>query len=1017
MALVANSPSDGGGVFDPAVGTLRELSSASLADSGGLRELTTPTTTTTQDPDSRDGNWLMIAQTYRECGSFRKSHRVDVAWMLVCGFRVFAMQGAFALLESGTVRREHVTAVMLKNLGDIILGTMAFWFLGYGLAFAEYDATPDGVDPNGNWWPVDYHKGVIVPEIPNEAFWFFQYSFAATATTIVSGMIAERNIIRVYLDMVMVITGFVYPISAYWVWGSGFVTVNLSFIDFAGSAVVHMTGGAAGLAYIIILGPRTGFNYDAAIEENLSEDYKALDAEAREAYLKMREEEAEKIENMKREAMNDADASNKPGFLKQVAESLEESQNENNLIPSHRSPNTIPAVQDPKPKTLKDAVVEDLNKALAGESTEADEKVVAAIEAQNAKVSVLKRKLGMKKSEKRPEISQNVKDVTEGSHYSEYEDEEGEDAEEKSSHLDDIVEGKHEGADDGTDDGDDDEDDEDGEKEEVEQEFPEAEAQMRLVGAMLSYKAKHMAYHPHTVMDATYLLQQLYRLGLVSAGDLNHSMAIKESSSHVQILFGTLLLWVGWYGFNPGSTLSLLDDNDLIAARVAMTTTFSAVGGGFMAVLLNLLIRDDEGTSTVLMLCIGIMSGLVGSCAGTHLYDSGGAFIVGCISFLIGTSGDNLLRHPKIQLDDPLAAFGIHCCGGFWGALAPAFFAAPSCMNPNGPDQVLGVFYGGGFKQVWRQMGGAAIIFVWSFMSTGFFVWGFGLFMRIRSSLLAEVLGAEREDRIKHKFRSMTIAEGHLALEDHHLNVFGDSSKSLMMARSRGGLLFFHDEDSAEIEATFMAEESRKGGSAGGHEFGGSGVKTPSSEGSGGKRSNRGDRSSAPATMGSARVRKSISANRPSNFDGSRRQSKISSGGTPTSLDGLQMQAIMERAYQEAEAKLAAQLDQRVEQLAEQKSNQKVKYMAMGRTVVDYGGPANDFAPKQRGTTGLADGARQRASSYGTGSSGNQILKRKSQMQAGLDAAAGVLTSGRLGSGSGRVGTGSAGSSGAGSAI
>ncbi len=109
--------------------------------------------------------------------------------------------------------------------------------------------------------------------------------------------------------------------------------------------------------------------------------------------------------------------------------------------------------------------------------------------------------------------------------------------------------------------------------------------------------------------------------------------SIKAASSPVNLLFGTLLLWVGWYGFNPGSTTSLLEDQDLVAAKVAVNTTLCAVGGGFVPFFINVVYFNDEADDIVLTVCIGILGGLVASCAGCHLYTEFGAFIVGVISY------------------------------------------------------------------------------------------------------------------------------------------------------------------------------------------------------------------------------------------------------------------------------------------------------------------------------------------------------------------------------------------------
>ncbi len=112
------------------------------------------------------------------------------------------MQGAFALLEAGIVRKSHVVTVMLKNMGDILFGTVAWWMIGYGMAFGDANA-----DEAGDFWA---KEGNIFPNIETtggHAFWYFQFSFAATSTTIVSGMIAERAVIRTYLLTAIILTG------------------------------------------------------------------------------------------------------------------------------------------------------------------------------------------------------------------------------------------------------------------------------------------------------------------------------------------------------------------------------------------------------------------------------------------------------------------------------------------------------------------------------------------------------------------------------------------------------------------------------------------------------------------------------------------------------------------------------------------------------------------------------------------------------------------------------------------
>ncbi|KJS30544.1 MAG: ammonium transporter [Desulfatitalea sp. BRH_c12] len=189
----------------------------------------------------------------------------NYVWTLVAAVLVFFMQAGFAMVETGFTRAKNAINIMMKNLMDFSLGSLAFWAVGFGLMFGVSstgwfgtsgfflsDYTPDG-DP----WVL--------------AFWMFQVVFAATAATIVSGAMAERTKFVGYLTYSVVISAFIYPIFGSWAWGGllngGGWLENLGFIDFAGSTVVHSVGGWAALAGAIVLGPRIGkYGKDGAIK-------------------------------------------------------------------------------------------------------------------------------------------------------------------------------------------------------------------------------------------------------------------------------------------------------------------------------------------------------------------------------------------------------------------------------------------------------------------------------------------------------------------------------------------------------------------------------------------------------------------------------------------------------------------------------------------------------------------------------------------------------------------------------
>ena len=180
----------------------------------------------------------------------------NYVWTMVAAALVFFMQAGFAMVEAGFTRAKNSINIMMKNLMDFSVGSLAFWAIGFGLMFGKSatgffgtsgfflsDFTPDG-DP----WVL--------------AFWMFQVVFAATAATIVSGAMAERTKFTGYLVYSLIVSALIYPIFGSWAWGSLFNgsgwLEGLGFIDFAGSTVVHSVGGWAALAGAIVLGPRMG---------------------------------------------------------------------------------------------------------------------------------------------------------------------------------------------------------------------------------------------------------------------------------------------------------------------------------------------------------------------------------------------------------------------------------------------------------------------------------------------------------------------------------------------------------------------------------------------------------------------------------------------------------------------------------------------------------------------------------------------------------------------------------------
>jgi len=187
---------------------------------------------------------------------------LDSFYILWAACLVFLMQCGFAVLAAGSIRAKNVRNILLKNGLDACVGCVVWYLIGNGLAgggnafignnkdnFAISGIVDtDGSDQSNAW--INF---------------FFSYTFAAAAATIVSGAVAERCKLSAYIVYTIVITGFIYPVVVHWVWTSdGFLSaanpnhILGGVIDFAGSGVVHMTGGIASIVGAKILGPRTG---------------------------------------------------------------------------------------------------------------------------------------------------------------------------------------------------------------------------------------------------------------------------------------------------------------------------------------------------------------------------------------------------------------------------------------------------------------------------------------------------------------------------------------------------------------------------------------------------------------------------------------------------------------------------------------------------------------------------------------------------------------------------------------
>jgi ammonium transporter, Amt family len=180
-------------------------------------------------------------------------NNLNVVWTLVAAILVFFMQAGFAMVEAGFTRAKNAVNIMMKNLMDFSVGSVAFLFVGFGLMFGE---------TNGYFGTTNFMLSGASGNDWDFTFFIFQTVFCATAATIVSGAMAERTRFPAYLIYSALVSLFIYPIFGSWAWGSLFKgdgwLEGMGFVDFAGSTVVHSIGGWLALAGAIILGPRIG---------------------------------------------------------------------------------------------------------------------------------------------------------------------------------------------------------------------------------------------------------------------------------------------------------------------------------------------------------------------------------------------------------------------------------------------------------------------------------------------------------------------------------------------------------------------------------------------------------------------------------------------------------------------------------------------------------------------------------------------------------------------------------------
>lgn len=218
-----------------------------------------------QELDDLKATVAAMEHNYNEC--------LDAIWMLLASMLVFFMHAGFSMLEAGCVRFKNTQNILAKNLFVVTAGFLCWYVFGYAFALAPVD------DPNeftgGTSFVMD--KFGKQPSLFRQ--WFFQGAFCATGGTIVSGAMAERTQLKGFAIFTVMMTSIIYPMVVYWGWsGNGFLSNadgkslfgGPALMDFAGSGIVHLTGGVGALVGAVVVGPRKG-----RWDENVSDEFDA----------------------------------------------------------------------------------------------------------------------------------------------------------------------------------------------------------------------------------------------------------------------------------------------------------------------------------------------------------------------------------------------------------------------------------------------------------------------------------------------------------------------------------------------------------------------------------------------------------------------------------------------------------------------------------------------------------------------------------------------------------------------
>jgi Amt family ammonium transporter len=189
----------------------------------------------------------------------------DTVWVVVAALLVLLMQAGFAMLEVGFTRMKNVGTVVAKIIVNLSISSIMYWVVGFAIAFGVATGPLGGIIGHSGFAPL-FHPGSqmdlpalnAASHVPASAKFFFEFVFCAISLAIVWGTMLERTKFIVYILFAIPFTAFIYPMISHWLFGGGWLEANFGAQDFAGSTVVHLTGASAGLAGLLLLGPRIG---------------------------------------------------------------------------------------------------------------------------------------------------------------------------------------------------------------------------------------------------------------------------------------------------------------------------------------------------------------------------------------------------------------------------------------------------------------------------------------------------------------------------------------------------------------------------------------------------------------------------------------------------------------------------------------------------------------------------------------------------------------------------------------